>query len=177
MVDFLIVDEKFQQIEENIRASLLASFPEDVRNSFYSTWDIRPQVWVEFKRQPNGDMKTRVEAHLRKFAELFSLPALEMIPLGEVEAATRYEVLTAVRQLAPVWPEALADTLRAQGLRVPSLDWTNRRLDALRKSNLVVRRSDGAYVLTREALAHLGTTKGRRSPDVRRFLALARRGE
>lgn len=175
-VEFILIDNDSQKVEELIRASLLASFPENVRNSFYSKWGTKSQVWVEFKRQPDGHVKSRVEAHLRKFAEVFSLPDLQMMPLGEIEAATKLEILTTIRQLAPIGPAALADALRADGLHIPSLDWTTRRLDSLRKGNLVLRCGDGTYVLTREALSRLGTMKGRRSPDVRRLLALARRG-
>jgi hypothetical protein len=175
-VEFILIEEKSNNIENLIRASLLASFPEHIRNSFYSQWSGKPQVWVEFKRQPDIGIKSRIEAHLEKFGELFSLPGLRMTLLGEIETATKLEVLAAVRQLAPIGPEALAEALRTDGLHIPSLDWTIRRLDSLRKSNLVLRRSDGAYVLTREALSRMGTIKGRRSPDIRRFLALARRG-
>ena len=52
----------------------------------------------------------------------------------------------------------------------------NAVFDAMRKNNLVLRRHDGTYVLSRKALELLGTRKHRRSPDVGRFLALARQG-
>jgi hypothetical protein len=176
VIDFILIDEETQQVEESLRASLLSSFPDDVRNSFFSPGGKQPQAWIEFKRRPDAETTHRLAEHLRKFADLFSLRTLAMTPLGEADTATRIQLLSAVRQLAPVDIPTLAKALAAQGLDVPSLDWANRRLDALRKIKLVLRRRDGTYVLTKEALAQLGTTKGPRSPDVRRLLALARRG-
>jgi hypothetical protein len=176
VVDFILIDEETRDIEESLRASLLSSFPDDVRNSFFSPGKKHPQAWIEFKGPPDAETTRRLGEHLRKFADLFSLPSLSMTPIGEADTATKIEILSAVRQLAPVDVATLARELAAQGHDVPSLDWTNRRLDALRKSNLVLRRSDGTYVLTTEALARLGTRKGPRSPDVSRLLALAWRG-
>lgn len=176
VADFILIDEKARDIEESLRASLLSSFPDDVRNSFFTPGKRHPQAWIEFKRSPDAGTTRRLVEHLRKFADLFSLPSLAMTPIGEADTATKIEILSAVRQLAPVDAATLARELAAQHHDVPSLDWTNRRLDALRKSNLVLRRGDGTYVLTTEALARLGTRKGPRSPDVSRLLALARRG-
>jgi len=175
-IDFILIDEETRHVEEGLRASLLSSFPDSVRNSFFSPGAKHPQAWIEFKGQPDSETTRRLEEHLRKFAELFSLPSLSMIRLGETDAATKIEILSAVRQLAPVDVATLERELTSQGLGFPSRDWANRRLDALRKSDLVVWRRDGTYVLTEKALAQLGTRKDRKSPDVRRFLALARRG-
>jgi hypothetical protein len=175
-VDFILIDEETRNLEESLRASLLSSFPDDVRNSFCSADTGHPHAWIEFKRQADAQTKSRLEEHLRKFADLFSLSGLPMTPIGEANTATKIEILTAVRQFAPVDVPTLAKELAARGHDVPSPDWTNRRLDALRKNDLVLRRRDGTYVLTTKALVHLGTGRGPRSPDIRRVLALARRG-
>lgn len=175
-IDFILIDEESRQIEESLRASLLSSFPNDVRNSYFSSDEGHPQAWIEFKTQPNAETTRRVEEHLRKFADLFSLPSLSMRSLGEADTATKIEILSAIRQLAPVDLPSLVRKLTAQDLNVPSIDWANRRLDALRKSHLVLRRHDGTYVLSRKALELLGTRKHRRSPDISRLLALARQG-
>jgi|HubBroStandDraft_1064217.scaffolds.fasta_scaffold36418_2 hypothetical protein len=173
VVDFILIDEETRNIEESLRASLLGTFPDDVRNSFYSPGEGQPQAWIEFKRQADAGVKRRLEEHLRKFADVFSLPSLSLSPIGEANTATNFEILSAVRHLAPVDLPTLKQELAGRGHDVPSSDWVNRRLDALRKSDLVLRRRDGTYVLTAKALAHLGTRKGARSPDVRRVLALA----
>lgn len=174
-IDFILIDETAENVEESLRGSLISSFPEDVRNSFFSHEKGRPQAWVEFKKQPDAETLRRLQEHLRKFAESFSLPGLFMIQLGETHTATKMEVLAVVRQLAPIDIVTLAKELESQDFSVPSLDWVKRCLDVLRRSALVLRRGDGAYVLTTEALSRLGTRKDRRSPDVRRLLALARR--
>jgi len=175
-IDFILIDEESRDLEESLRASLLGTFPNDVRNSFFAAAKGGPQAWIEFKRQPDVETTRRLAEHLSKFAELFSLPSLSMTPIGEANTATKIEILSVIRQLAPVDLPSLMKELTTLGHDVPSPDWTNRRLDALRKSNLVLRRRDGAYVLTKEALAKLGTSKRRGSPDIRRLLAIARRG-
>lgn len=175
VIDFILIDEETPLVEESLRASLLSSFPDDVRNSFLSADNGSPHAWIEFKRKPNTEIALRLDEHLRKFADLFSLPNLSMTAIGEANTATKIEILSAIRQLAPVDAPTLGRDLAGKGHDVPSPDWTNRRLDALRKGNLVLRRHDGTYVLTTTALAQLGTRKGPRSPDVRRLLALARR--
>ena len=158
-----------------LRTSLLGSFPNDVRNSFFSHGEGNPLSWIEFKRQPDADTLSRLEHHLQKFAEVFSLPSLRMASLGEADLPTKIEILSALRYLAPVNLQTLVTHLREQKLTVPSSDWANRRLDALRKGRMVLRRPDGTYVLTMGALEKLGTRKDRRSPDVSRVLALAQR--
>ncbi len=175
-IDFILIDEETRDIEESLRASLLSSFPGEIRNSYFSPGDGHPQAWIEFKRSPDVETVSRLADHLTKFADLFSLSSLSMTPIGEANTATKIEILSAVRQLAPVDLPTLEKELASQGHDIPSRDWMNRRLDALRKGNFVLRRSDGTYVLTFHALTQLGTWKSRLSPDVRRFLALARRG-
>ncbi|WP_234731320.1 hypothetical protein [Acidocella facilis] len=173
-VDFILIDERTSSIEESLRASLLGSFPSDVRNAFFSYGEGEPQAWIEFKRQPDPSTVVRLEGHLAKFAELFALPGLSLTILGEAATATRLEILSTVRQFSPIDLPSLMRELKRQDFCVPSQDWMNRQLDALRKGNLVLRRRDGNYTLTTEALTRLGTRKDRRSPDVRRILALAR---
>jgi hypothetical protein len=176
VVDFILIDEKSQRVEESLRAGLLSSFPDDVRNSFFSPSRQHPHAWVEFKRPPDAETTRRLREHLRRFAAAFSLPSLSMATVGSTNTATNTDILSGIRQLSPVDVPALVRELEAHGHAIPSIDWTNRRLDALHKSGLVLRRHDGTYVLTTDALKRLGTRKSRRSPDVRRFLALARRG-
>ncbi len=176
VIDFILIDDETRRVEESLRASLLSSFPDDVRNSFLSNSEKPPQAWIELKRPPDVETTRRLVEHLRQFAGLFSLPGLSMKPIGEANTATKTEMLSAIRILAPVDAPTLAKQLAVQGHDIPSPDWTNRRLDALRKSNLILRRRDGTYVLTTEALGKLGTRNSSRSPDISRFLALARRG-
>ena len=175
-IDFILIDEENQKIEESLRASLLISFPDDIRNSFFSFGEGSPYVLVETKKQLSDQTILHLEEHLHKFAELFSLSSLSLVYLKETNTATKAEILSAVRHLAPADVPRLTSYLNNQDLNVPSPDWLSRRLDALRKSNLVLRRRDGKYALSMKALALLGTRKSRRSPDIRRLLALTRQG-
>ena len=175
-IDFILINEEFRIVEESLRASLINSFPNEVRNLYYSASDTNPQAWIDFKKQPDADIKRRIAEHLDVFSRLFSLPGIVWSELGETKTPTKSEILSAVRQLAPIDIGQLVIQLESQGLVVPSPEWARRTLDALRKSKLVIRKGDGRYILTMEALSRLGSRKGNQSPDVRRILALARRG-
>jgi len=175
-VDFILIDEHARDVEESLRASLLSSFPDKVRNSFYESDEKQPRAWIELKGALDSELTDRLNEHLKNFAKLFSLPCLSMKTIGEANTPTKIEILTVVRQFAPVDVWTLARELAKRGYDVPSTDWVSRRFDALRKADLVLRRKDGTYVLTMEALSRLGTRKGPRSPDLKRLLALARRG-
>jgi hypothetical protein len=178
-VEFLIIDNESDPLEVSLRQDLMRNFPEEIRNSFLSVnsgAERSAEVWIEFKIKPSNEAKQRVFDRVQAFANFFALAPVRINTVGEAEAATRLELLSAVRLLAPASAQELTDALRNRGTAVPSVDWAVRRLDTLRKSGLVVRRGDGRYVVTREALARLGTSKRRTSPDVRRFLDLARRG-
>lgn len=174
-VDFIFIEDEDKNIENSLRASLLNSFPDEVRNVYFSTTKGTPQIWIDFKRQPTEEISNRLKAHLEKFSDIFALSRWSFAELGDAKTATRIEILSIIRQLAPVQLSTLTKALTDHGYAVPSPDWMNRRLDALRKTSLVIRRQDGSYALTTEALAKLGTRKNRRSPDIQRLLALARR--
>ena len=122
LVDFILVDEETRDVEESLRASLLSSFPNNVRNSFLSLDQENLRAWIDFKALPDAKTTRRLEEHLRKFAELFSLPTLFMTPIGEADTATRIAILSAVRQLAPVDVGTLTKELAARGHEVPSRD-------------------------------------------------------
>jgi hypothetical protein len=174
--EFLLVNEKSEDAEHSLRASLLVSFPDIVRNAFLSIESTQSNVWIDQKRSIEPYERNRVHDHVRQFVQLFRLPPASVLSLGEIALPTKFELLAIIRLRAPVDCEALRDALVERGLTVPSLDWINRQFDALRKSGLVVRRSDRHYALTLDALKRLGTLKGHRSPDVQRLLALAKRG-
>lgn len=175
LIDFIFVDDESRNIEESLRASLISSFPHDVRNAYFSYIDGNPKIWIDFKRPLEEQVLNRLQNHLATFSDLFALPKTSYAALGDINTPTRIEILSTIRQLAPVSVSTLANALLGRSFTVPSTDWLNRRLDVLRKTHLVIRRKDGSYVVTMEALAKLGTRKGRGSPDVQRLLALARR--
>lgn len=171
--EFLLINEGSEDAEHSLRASLLISFPEIVRNVFLSVGTTVCNVWIDQKRNIEDQERVRVNEHVAKFVQLFRLPQASVLSLGEISLPTKFEVLAVIRSRAPIDCETLRNILIERGLTVPSLDWINRQFDALRKSGLVTRRNDRQYVLTLDALQRLGTSKNYRSPDVQRLLALA----
>jgi hypothetical protein len=174
-IDFLLTDPNTRQIEEGLRASFISSFPDFIRNSFLSIEYGKAIVWIDKKRDLNKDEHVRLESHAKTYVSLFGLREAIVHITSDLNLATNTEILTIIRGLAPASCEAVRDVLLERSFDVPSLDWINRRFDAMRRARLLVREPDRTYILTLEALRRLGTLKNARSPDVSRLLALARR--
>lgn len=175
LAEFLIVDKQTVEIEHSLRSSLLISYADLIRNSFLSREATDTTVWIEPKRALDPAERDRISEHVIEFAKLFALEKVLVLSLEDTTLATKYETLAAIRALAPVDCEHLRVELVRKGYTVPSLDWINRQFDLLRKAGLLVRLNDRRYVMSLDGLKRLGTTKNRRSPDIQRLLALARR--
>lgn len=173
---FFFIDEHARLFEEGLRGSLISSFPNSVRNSFISMEGPKAQIWLEAKREITAAEREDITTHIKKLTELYSIRSFSLSVSSEANLATNTEILSLIRYLSPAKCESIRDALVAREFDVPSLSWINHRLDAMRKTKLVVRMPDRTYALTAEALHRLGTIKGRHSPDVSRLLALARRG-
>lgn len=174
IVDFLLTDNQSKDIEAGVRATLLHSFPNDVRNVFLTIDRDVANVWIDAKRaldqSKRNAMKERIQVILRELD--LSLGAV--CTLGETNTPGKIAILNAIRVSAPSSPPEIASLLQRRDFVVPSNEWLARRLDALRRSNEIVRLHDGTYGLTASALRALGTSQKGRSPDVSRLLALAR---
>jgi hypothetical protein len=176
-VEFLLLDKEQHEIEDGLRASLVSSYPKLIRNSYTTVIEGVAQVWIEKKRELTDSEREAVTNHVRKYADLFNLRGAVLNVTSDFSLATPTEVLRAIRKLSPTTCEAVCHELESRGFSVPSLQWVNHKLDLLRKNGLVVRMPDRSYALTWLALHQLGTQKNKRSPDIGRLLALARRGK
>ncbi|MBO9380116.1 hypothetical protein GG804_25440 [Sphingomonas histidinilytica] len=172
--DFILIDSSLKMMEEGLRASLIASFPEIIRNSFLNIIEGIAHVWIDTKREIDANDHRRVNEHVAVYVDLFNVRGKQVHFLSSENIATNTEILSIIRRYSPVSCERLQEALISRGFAVPSLDWINRRFDALRKAGLLIRLPDRNYALTSEALHRLGTTKNRNSPDLGRLLALAR---
>lgn len=173
-VRFLLRYPESDRIEEGLRATILHSHIDLVRNVFYSYSSGGGVLWVEPKTAPTQQQINEIAERARSFASLFGLSELSVELTSQQVLPGKLAILSTLRLIAPESIEKLSPTLADRGLVVPSLDWLRRQLDAYRKSKDVVRLSDGRYALTAKALRALGTVKGKASPDVARLLALAR---
>lgn len=175
-IEFLLVDETAKLVEEALRGSLISSYPSLVRNAFLSVDEGLAVAWVESKRDLTEEERETLSNHIRKLVELYPVRGSRIHFTADENLATNTEILSLVRWLAPVGCEDLREELLRRDFAVPSLDWINRKFDALRRTGLLVRMPNRTYALTSEALHRLGTAKNRYSPDLSRLLALARRG-
>ena len=176
IAEFLLKSDAYRNAEESLRHSLISSYPNLIRNSFLSGMDGLTQVWLETKKTLNQPNVERIEIHVQEFARRSSIKKIKVNLLNEIQTPTKIELLSAVRQIAPASLVDLRQDLVDRKLEVPSTDWLTRKLNSLKKDGLVVLTSAGDYVLTLDALRRLGTSKGRKSRDVVRILALGRRG-
>ncbi|WP_176057851.1 hypothetical protein [Paraburkholderia sp. BCC1876] len=173
-VEFLLTDEQTHDIEAGLRATLLHSFADDVRNVFLSLGADSARVWIEPKRALEGlvvaEMRAKAQVYLDELdCRLESLDTTTGENLPSVLACLR-----AIRHSAPVTTTELRDELIRRGFSIPSPGWLVRRLDAMRRSGKIVWVNHGKYALSLQTLQELGTVKGRSSPDISRLLALAR---
>lgn len=174
--EFIFVNDKFEEAETSLRASMMVGFPDLFRNIFLSVEASKTNIWIDLKRPPSPEERARINELAERSMELFQLPAGAMLSLADIALPTRIEMLSCVRSMAPISSEELAVALTQRGRTIPSPDWINRQLDTLRKAGFVIRGRDHRYTLTLNALRRLGTAKNRRSPDVLRLLALAKGG-
>ena len=175
-VHFLLRYSDSEQVEAGLRATLLHSHIEHIRNIFASFDSAKANVWIEPKRALNPQTISEIHSRSQEYLKLVGLK-LGVVSLTTDEVLpSKLAILTIIRAEAPVAPQRILELLSAKGLSVPSMDWLSRQLDAYRKSGDVVRLATGSMALTKKALHVLGTKKNRASPDISRLLAMARGG-
>ncbi|TXH57794.1 MAG: hypothetical protein E6Q97_03760 [Desulfurellales bacterium] len=175
-VQFLLRYEQAEEIESGLRATVLHSHIDHVRNVFVSLSANEARIWIEPKHALSAETIREIEDRSQTFLALFDVQLTEILLTSEELLPSKLAILTTIRQLAPAPMTAIAAELLKRGLTVPSDDWLKRKLDLMRKDKDIVRLESGKYVLTRYTLHRLGTAKSFRSPDIARLLALARRG-
>jgi len=174
-VEFLLSDADSQNIEGGLRATLLHAFGEDIRNVFLSIDARLANVWFDQKRELTNKILLEVERKTRIYLNEVGIELRSLLTTSNENLPGKLACLNTVRQLAPANVSELREDLLRRGFSIPSEDWLNRRLDLLRKGGLIIRLSTSNYVLSRLALANLGTKKGGKSPDVSKLLALTRK--
>jgi len=174
--DFLLIDREAKSLEDGLRASLMHSFPDLIRNSFVSTTDDVAHIWIDNKRAALQQEENHLKNLIQKYINSVSINEFFIFYMTDELLPSNTEIMFVIRRVSPIGCEKLFEILKNDGYSVPSLDWLNRRFDTLRKAGLLIRRTDNTYVLTAEGLSRLGTRKNRNSPDLSRLLALARQG-
>ena len=154
--------------------SLVTTFPQFVRNVFVTVTNSIATIWLDNKRTILDTEDAAIRSYIEQYIQATFLAGSKIYLISQEPIATNTEILAILRKFSPSNCEELGSHLVERGFSVPSTDWINRKLDALRKAGLLVRFSNRTYALTLDALHKLGTRKDRHSPDVSRLLALAR---
>lgn len=176
-VEFILTDATKRSIEDGLRASMLHSFPEAIRNSFLTMSGSKAHVWLVPKLAITDDLLKAITKKVGIYLTLFDIEDFSVELTSEANLPSKIVCLTVIRNNSPVSLETIVATLRSRLFIVPSEDWMSRMLDVLRRNGLIIRSKGGLYSLSLAGLKALGTSKGRRSPDITRILALARSGE
>ncbi|MCV9997585.1 hypothetical protein OE766_04945 [Pararhizobium sp. YC-54] len=176
-IEFILTGADNRDVEAGVRASLLHSFGDFVRNSFLSVVARSAHIWIEPKGPIPANVLSEIKDKLKILLDSFGLSLGELYFTSAENLPSKFACLNIIRLIAPADLPAIADKLKSKGFSVPSHAWMSRMLDNLRKSGLIVRLKSGGYALSMNALKSLGTAKNRNSPDITRILALAKSGD
>lgn len=176
-VEFILTDATKRSIEDGLRASMLHSFPETVRNSFLTMSGAESRVWLVPKAAISDDLLEEITHKARLYLAIFDIMDFSIELTSAANLPSRIACLAVIRNKSPTNLQDITETLRRRHFTIPSEDWMSRMLDVLRRNGMIIRSKGGNYAMTLAGLKALGTAKGRRSPDIARILALARSGE
>jgi hypothetical protein len=176
-VEFILTDATKRSIEDGLRASMLHSFPETIRNSFLTISGAETRVWLVPKAAINDDLLKEINQKIGIYLAVFDIEDFSIELTSAANLPSRIVCLAVIRNNSPTNLENIIEILRRRHFTIPSEDWMSRMLDVLRRNGMIIRSKGGMYSLSLAGLKALGTSKGRRSPDITRILALARSGE
>lgn len=175
-LEYIVINQRMDNVEQDFRAGIMASFSDDVRNVFLNARGSGVEVWIETKANPGPQVLLALEKYVNELGKVNRFSQVTVRSMSDEPIAAPFGVLSVIRRLSPVMAPELCEELEKRSFSVPSFDWIERRLDALRKAGLVTLIADRRYVVSSEGLHRLGTKRGRASADISRLLALARRG-
>lgn len=177
-LDFILSDELANDIEAGLRATLLINHADSIRNVFLSLNSREARVWIDPK--PNAqEHLNEIDSTARLYLLGFKLSLLSISFTINENLPTAFVILKILRICAPASLNELSDKIQSKKLTIPSDDWLKRKLDGLRKKELVVwlkgePEHPHSYALSLKALKALGTEKKRSSADITRLLAIAK---
>ena len=176
-VIFVLLGSDKQQIQDNLEFMIRRKFSRwlSVAVTGDGSGANALNVWLVPKDTWSNEQEEKANRTINKFCEMLDVKLGNIAFLRQGKAPTQTALILTLRTIAPCTSEKLLTELQRQ-FSAADGTWIERRLDVLRKRKLVVRDSDGKYFLSHYGLDSLGTLKSRSGPDIRRALALARRG-
>lgn len=173
-IHFVLVQGETEQLDRSLKTVLFGKYPNDIRNSFVALEGKDVDLWIEPKRTLSDELCRELKGTIVQFVELLSLNLRSLKVTHDANIPTPTAIMRVLRTISPASLEAIGSALKEKGFVVPNEVWLSHTLDRLRKAGRLVRKSNQEYILSYKGLTVLGTTKGRRSPDIERALALAR---
>jgi hypothetical protein len=135
-------------------------------------------VWLRLREGALAEAAIRetIKDTVRTFLSLYqvTLGALNW-DSEEKDPPSIAAILRVVKTLSPVNRSVIQDALVGADFLVPSPEWLDHKLDLLRRRGMLLRKEDGAYVLTESGLVLVPHGAYRLSSDIERALALARK--
>jgi hypothetical protein len=174
-LDFVLINERSSDNEEELRSSLLNKYGDHIRNSFLYMGKKGVNIIITPKKEESKNEIEFIREFIIRFFKTKNLNVGSIEFISDVNLISKSACAAIIRRFAPIGLEDLKIEIEKRGFVVPSDDWLSRMLDNLRKSSLVVRKKSGGYAMTLAGLRAAGTSKNSRSPDIARMLALARR--
>lgn len=179
-VEFILIrGAVHSQIEAGINALLSSQFPGLIQEAFLSfREDGLYDVWLEPVKIECDSHETlkHIKPALVKYLSVFK-SRLGLVRLTTFESAlpSSAVILRSIKKHAPTTAAQLFEALQSEEFSVPSQSWLDRKLDGLRKKQLLLRHEDGQFALTELGLNAVPHSNSRSSSDVERALALGRR--
>jgi hypothetical protein len=171
------IDDRTSLLGDAVEALLRKNFEGLTEHSIISLRGNDCHVYISLVGTADDELTNAIEKAVVELLELHGLRKTNFVFSVAVASITVTGLTSVLRKHAPSSVEELCDLVVEVGFEKPTRDWVNKTLDRWRKRRLVFRRADGRYILTLEGLNQLGTSHNRRSPDVVRALAIARRDD
>jgi hypothetical protein len=137
-VEFLLRDGNAGDVETGLRASLLHSFIDDLRNVFLSISEGQAYIWIEQKRALDAQKLKNIAERAKTYLSTFDLTPAPIRSMAGENLPSKLACMKAVRLLAPAKLETIATYLDGQGMTVPSQAWLSKRLDTIRRNGMIV---------------------------------------
>ena len=171
-LQIVLVNHENEDINASIKSLLIRKYPDDIRNVFSQVTKKEASVWVEPKAVTSLEKSQEFSQAVSNLLKQFGINLVNFVNTNELNLPSETICLNILRRKAPVSLTALIAELRNKNFDVPNEDWISRILDKWRKKKLLIRKSDGDYVMTIAGLEALGSGTDRHSPDIKRALEL-----
>jgi len=171
--------QELNNLEVGLNAVLHKKFAGIVLDSYLSF----PQgdsalAWVFLAVQSESATEHNIRDHVVNFLAQAGVTCGDVELVGPIKPEPSIAaMLRSIKKLAPVDLTTLEADIQRRGMQSSSMRWLASKLDWARKRGLVIRNTNGSYVLTASGLALVPHTRSRSSSDVERMLSLAKRRE